>query len=287
MLSIGRFAPSPTGDLHFGSLISAAASYLQAKSTGGAWLVRIEDIDPPREVPGSAKHILQDLEHFGMRPDRDVLYQSTRTPAYEKAINDLLESGQAYWCGCSRSELPASGIYPGTCKEGLPTGKTPRAVRLRVDDRFIRFQDKIQGVIEENLEESIGDFIIKRADGLTAYQLAVVVDDAHQKVTEVVRGADLLDSTARQIFLQQTLGLQTPVYAHHLLAIDTKHRKLGKRHGSDPIINQSVPDALRQVLELLGHSCPPFDELQDVWSWAMKNWQLARVPRESKVIPTS
>jgi glutamyl-Q tRNA(Asp) synthetase len=287
MSSIGRFAPSPTGDLHFGSLIAAAASYLQAKSTGGTWLIRIEDIDPPREVPGSAKHILQDLERFRMKPDRDVLYQSTRTPAYEEAIGDLLQSGQAYWCGCSRSELPASGIYPGTCREGLPTGKTPRSVRLRVSDRSIRFHDKIQGVIEENLEESVGDFIIKRADGLAAYQLAVVVDDAYQKVTEVVRGADLLDSTVRQVFLQQTLGLQTPVYAHHPLAVDTENKKLGKRYGSDPITSQSAPDVLRQVLESLGHSCPPFGELQEVWSWAMKNWQLARVPRESKVVLTS
>ena len=154
----GRFAPSPTGDLHFGSLISAVASYLQAKSTGGQWLVRVEDIDPPREVSGSADRILGDLQRFGMRTDQPVLYQSQRTEAYECAITDLLDRGQAYWCGCSRSELPASGVYAGTCRDGLPKGKSSRAVRLRVSDEAVGFTDLVQGRIEESLQKQVGDF---------------------------------------------------------------------------------------------------------------------------------
>ena len=178
----GRFAPSPTGDLHFGSLIAAVASYLEVKSSGGRWLVRIEDVDQPREVPGSAASILAELQRFGMQSDLPVLYQSQRTEAYESAVTSLFNRNQAYWCGCSRSELPASGIYPGTCSEGLPPEKSPRSVRLRVHHEPIAFADQVQGLIQENLAETVGDFIIRRADRLTAYQLAVVVDDAFQGV---------------------------------------------------------------------------------------------------------
>lgn len=284
MIAIGRFAPSPTGDLHFGSLLAAVASFLQVKSAGGQWLVRVEDIDPPREIPGSAARILKDLQRFGMHPDQDVLYQSTRTAAYERAIKELLDSGKAYWCGCSRSELPASGIYQGTCRNGLPTGKSPRAVRLRVNDEIIRFNDGIQGVIEEDLRETVGDFVIRRADGLAAYQLAVVVDDAYQGITEVIRGADLLDSTARQIHVQKCLGLTTPVYAHHPLVIDEEGRKLGKRFGSDPIACQPAPRVLRKALEILGHPGPKNPTLNGLLLWALDNWQLSRVPRLSKVV---
>ena len=284
MVSIGRFAPSPTGDLHFGSLLAAVASYLQAKSCGGQWLVRIEDIDPPREVSGSAAGILQDLERFGMHPDREVLYQSTRTGAYEFAINKLLDSGIAYLCGCSRSEIPASGIYPGTCRYGLPPGKTARSVRLRVSDKIIRFNDAIQGLVAENLAETVGDFVIKRADGVAAYQLAVVVDDAFQGITEVVRGADLLDSTARQVYLQQLMGFKTPLYAHHPVITDAKGRKLGKRYGSDPITSLSPLQVLRRALVALAQPCPALAGMDEVWHWALRNWQLSRIPAVRELI---
>jgi glutamyl-Q tRNA(Asp) synthetase len=284
MISIGRFAPSPTGDLHFGSLLAAVASYLQVKSSGGKWLIRIEDIDPPREVAGSAVRILQDLERFGMHPDRDVLYQSTRTKAYQLAIQELLDSGKAYWCGCSRSELPASGIYPGICRDGLPPGKTARSVRLRVSNQIIRFNDAVQGPAEENLSETVGDFVIRRADGLAAYQLAVVVDDSFQKITEVVRGADLLDSTARQIYLQQRLGLETPVYAHHPVVTDEGGRKLGKRYGSDPIVSMSPLQVLRRALSALGQPCPEINSIDDLWHWALTNWKLSNIPAVRELV---
>ncbi|MFC1740676.1 tRNA glutamyl-Q(34) synthetase GluQRS [Pseudomonadota bacterium] len=283
MNATGRFAPSPTGELHFGSLLSAVASYLQAKSAGGQWLIRIEDIDPPREVPGSAGRIIADLERFGMQSDREILYQSTRSAAYEQALDDLLATGHAYWCGCSRSEIPTSGIYPGTCKNGLPKGKSPRSVRLRVSDRIIRFHDRIQGLVEENLAQTVGDFVIRRADGFAAYQLAVVLDDAFQKVTEVVRGADLLDSTTRQIHLQQCLGLKTPVYAHHPVVTGSDDKKLGKRYGSDPIASLPPPHMLRQVLRVLGQPCPGQLALDKLWRWALDNWKLPKVPGQTNV----
>lgn len=278
MISIGRFAPSPTGDLHFGSLLAAVASFLQAKSTGGQWLVRIEDIDPPREIPGSAGRILEDLTRLGMEPDQEVLYQSTRMQAYDLAIDELLDNGQAFWCGCSRSELPASGVYPGTCRNGIAAGKSPRSVRLRVNDTPVRFNDRVQGLIEENLLEIVGDFVIRRADGLPAYQLAVVVDDAFQEITEVVRGADLLDSTARQVYLQRCLGYDTPIYAHHPVVVDDKGRKLGKRFGSDPIGSQTATQILHKALDALGQCCPEQADIDDFWRLAIQNWQLSRIP---------
>jgi len=279
MYRTGRFAPSPTGELHFGSLIAAVASYMQAKSAGGRWLVRIEDIDPPREVPGSAGRILQDLQRFGLKPDQPVLYQSARTEAYEIVIRQLLDYDQAYWCGCSRSELPATGPYPGTCSRGIPAGKTPRSVRLRVKDAVIAFNDLIQGPVEEILSESVGDFVIRRADGLAAYQLAVVLDDAYQGVTEIIRGADLLDSTARQIYLQRCLGLDTPAYAHHPVALGTDGAKLSKRFNSDPVAALSAERALEAALRFLGQPCPQGLSQAGLLKWALENWQLSRIPR--------
>jgi glutamyl-Q tRNA(Asp) synthetase len=260
---VGRFAPSPTGDLHFGSLLAAVASYLQAKSSGGVWLLRVDDIDPPREVPGSAARIISDLQRLGMRPDGAVLYQSQRTHAYETARDALLRRGMAFWCGCSRSDLTGTGAYPGTCRNGLPAGKTPRSV---------------QGPVQENLETTAGDFVIWRADGLPAYQLAAVVDDAFQAVSEVVRGADLLDSTARQIYLQACLGLPTPAYAHHPLAVGPDGQKLSKRFQSDPIAALPPAQALAAALDFLGQACPKGLELSALWDWAMEHWNLSRVP---------
>jgi glutamyl-Q tRNA(Asp) synthetase len=276
---IGRFAPSPTGDLHFGSLVSAVASYLQARRSGGQWLVRIEDIDPPREVSGSAASIIEDLERFGMNTDRPVLYQSTRMEAYERACKRLLDGGMAYWCGCSRKDLPPGGVYPGTCRDGLSAGKSPRSIRLRVAGACIRFTDLVQGPLEEAPERTSGDFVIFRADGLPAYQLAVVVDDAHQGVTEVVRGADLLDSTARQIQLQRNLALPRPDYAHHPVAVQENGTKLSKRHRSDPVSNKQPVEAIRLALEFLGQTPPCGLRLDQLWSWALENWQLKQVPR--------
>jgi glutamyl-Q tRNA(Asp) synthetase len=277
--TIGRFAPSPTGDLHFGSLIAAVASFLQAKSSGGRWLVRVEDIDPPREVPGSAARILADLRRFGMESDGPVLYQSARTAAYRQALERLLDSGRAFWCGCSRADLPESGVYPGTCRDGLPSGREPRAVRLRVDDQAISFDDRIQGEVRENLAATVGDFVLWRADGLPAYQLAVVVDDAYQEISEVVRGADLLPSTARQIHLQRCLGLPTPAYAHHAVAMGSDGHKLSKRQGSDPVAGTDPELALTRALHFLVQPCPVDLDLPALWGWALRHWDLARIPR--------
>lgn len=276
----GRFAPSPTGELHLGSLVAAVASYLEARAHDGEWLVRIEDLDPPREVPGSADRILSDLAHFEMVSDGPVLFQSMRTPAYEEAIAYLLENGLAYWCGCSRRDLSPGRTYPGTCSSGLPAGRRPRTVRLRVPRQPIRFVDRIQGETECDLASSCGDFVVRRADGLPAYQLAVVVDDAFQQITDVVRGADLLDSTARQIHLQRCLGLPTPGYAHIPIVRRADGSKLSKRLRSDPIAARDGATALGQALAFLGHA-PPRLDLSGTWAWARKNWTLSRVTRFS------
>ncbi len=284
MQRIGRFAPSPTGDLHFGSLVAAVASYLQAKSSGGQWLIRVEDIDPPREIPGSTDRILQDLQRFDMPSDQPVLLQSQRSEAYRLATTDLLDRGLAYWCGCSRSELPPSGVYPGTCRNGLPKEKSPRSVRLRVGNEAVGFTDLIQGRIEDNLMEVVGDFVIRRADGLAAYQLAVVVDDAFQGVTEIVRGADLLGSTTRQIHLQKCLGLVTPVYAHHPVTTGKDGQKLSKRLGSDPISSLPPSQVLEMALSFLGQPRPGGLSYKELWGWAFDNWRLSRIPRSVNVV---
>jgi glutamyl-Q tRNA(Asp) synthetase len=276
---VGRFAPSPTGELHFGSLLAAVASYLQAKTAGGHWLIRIEDIDPPREVPGSAERILKDLHAFGLQSDLPVLYQSQRTAAYRSAAAQLIKRGLAFNCGCSRADLPASGIYAGTCRNGLAAGKTARSIRLKTTEEPIRFLDHIQGQQQENLAETVGDFVIWRADGLPAYQLAAAVDDAFQEVSEVTRGADLLHSTARQIHVLNSLGLPAPEYAHHPVACGEDGRKLSKRRQSDPVGALSRDQALKKALHFLGQPCPEDLGLKASWNWALENWRLSRVPR--------
>lgn len=270
----GRFAPSPTGDLHFGSLVAAVASLLEARRNDGKWLIRIEDIDPPREIPGSAERILHDLARLGMESDEPVLFQSTRKQAYEEAITSLLENGNAYWCGCARSDLPPSGIYPGTCRDGLAPGREPRAVRLRTNEIPVAFEDRLQGIVTENLVEDVGDFVIRRADGLPAYQLAVTVDDAFQAITEIVRGADLLDSTPRQVFLQQQLGLHTPVYAHIAMAMGVDGAKLSKRSAADPVRSLEPHIAITAALRFLGLDPPVLDDLDTTWNWALQNWDI-------------
>jgi len=274
---IGRFAPSPTGELHFGSLVAAVGSWLQARRHGGRWLVRVEDLDPPREVPGSAGRILDELERFGMTPDGAVVHQSERQEAYDQALERLHTAGLLFPCACTRKELP-NGPYPGTCRDGLPPGREGRSLRVRVRDETISVRDRVQGELRENLAHSCGDFVVQRADGLTAYQLAVVVDDAWQGVTEVVRGADLVGSTPRQVYLQRALGLPTPHYLHLPVVRDPEGRKLGKRFGSDPVAALPTLDALGSALAFLGHPAPSHDRLQQRWDWALAHWDPTRIP---------
>lgn len=278
--TIGRFAPSPTGELHFGSLIAAVGSFLEARRQGGLWRVRIEDLDPPREVPGSARRILEDLARFGLLPDGPVLRQSTRSTAHEDALESLRNAGLLFPCACTRKMLP-EGPYPGTCRDGIPPGRRPRSLRVRVPDRLIDFEDDVQGPVCVNLADEVGDFVVRRADGLIAYQLAVVVDDAWQGITEVVRGADLLDSTPRQIYLQEALGLPRPRYLHLPLARDAQGRKLSKRDGSDPVARRSPLEALEEALAFLGHAPPKHDTLQARWDWAHRHWDPRRIPRRT------
>ncbi len=280
---IGRFAPSPTGRLHFGSLLAAVASYLQARKAHGKWLVRIENIDPPREIEGSAEAILSDLATIGMIADEPVLFQSHRFKAYQQSCEQLIQSGLAYWCGCSRKDLPATGIYPGTCRNGLPPGKLPRALRVKVGNVPLSFMDEIHGKQVDDLQSSIGDFVIKRADGVYAYQLAVVVDDAFQHVTEVVRGTDLLDSTARQIWLQKCLGLPTPGYVHIPTAVLPDGSKLSKSMDSASITRQRPAEALRAALIFLGHE-PPAGDLASIWNWAIENWSVDRLSKDHDIV---
>jgi glutamyl-Q tRNA(Asp) synthetase len=283
---IGRFAPSPTGPLHFGSLVAALASWLDARAAGGRWLVRMEDLDKPREQPGAADAILRQLEALGLTWDGAVLYQSTRAARYRAALDQLTRAGLTYPCGCTRREIADSAlgidgahVYPGTCRDGLPPGKPARAIRVRTAAEPIRFVDRIQGECAQHVEHEVGDFVALRADGLFAYQLAVVVDDADQGITDVVRGADLLDSTARQILLQRQLGFSTPRYAHLPVAVNAVGDTLSKQTGAAPIDAAHGAAALARALLFLGHP-PPIDlPPGELLPWALAHWDVARVPR--------
>jgi len=255
---IGRFAPSPTGPLHLGSLVAAMASYLDAKAHGGQWLVRIEDVDRDRNVAGADEHILASLRRCGMAWDGDVTWQTRREALYDAALLQL--AGNIYPCGCSRREildsqtrLAGSGnanaalVYPGTCRAGLAPGKVPRALRLRtpVDDaRVIGFTDRWHGHVSQDITMEVGDFVIRRADGFWAYQLAVVVDDGAQGITDIVRGADLLDSTPRQLYLQELLGLPHPRYLHVPVVVNADGEKLSKQTGAQAFDNGASADTL-------------------------------------------
>lgn len=289
---IGRFAPSPTGPLHFGSLVAATASFLDARKHEGKWLVRIEDIDPPRAVPGSSGQILRTLEAFGMSWDGPVMYQSMRIADYENALVKLDRLGLVYPCTCSRKEVAsvsATGvegpIYPGTCRDAATRlERETFAWRMRTNSDVIRFEDAIQGAQAQQLEDEIGDFVLKRADGLFAYQLAVVVDDHEQGITNVVRGSDLLASTPRQIYLQNMMGFPTPAYAHVPIAINANGEKLSKQTLAKPIKTINPEASLWQALSFLGQSPPEYlcqEPLDSVWRWAISHWELAKIPKQA------
>jgi glutamyl-Q tRNA(Asp) synthetase len=249
----GRFAPSPTGALHFGSLVAAVGSWLCARHAGGQWLVRMEDIDPPREVPGAAAAILAALPAFGLQADAPVLFQSQRTAAYDEAFARLQAAGQVFPCWCSRSDLAgAAGLHRGGQCVAAPDPARAPAWRLRVPNTEVAFDDALQGTQRQNLRDGVGDFVIKRVEGWYAYQLACVVDDAAQGITEVVRGSDLLDSTPRQIWLQRCLGLPTPRYLHLPLALDAHGHKLSKSEGASALDLAEPMPALRRSLAFLG-----------------------------------
>lgn len=287
---IGRFAPSPTGPLHFGSLVAALGSYLQARQQAGLWFVRIDDLDTPRVVPGAADTILAQLDAFGFEWDGAVVYQHNRRDAYQAALQQLRAQDAVYPCACTRRDLisDASGnrIYPGHCRNGIAAGRSARSERVRCKDIAIQFEDCIQGTVSQRLEQFSGDFPVLRADGLHAYHLAVVVDDAAQGVTQVVRGADLLPSTPSQIHLQQLLNLPTPGYCHLPVAYDANGDKLSKQTGA-PALDPGQPlPALIQALRHLGLQTPAALEhasTSTLWQWAFEHWQMPA--RDSNATP--
>ncbi len=292
---IGRFAPSPTGPLHFGSLVAAVASYCDARKNNGQWLLRMEDLDKPRTVKGAADTILHQLESFGFEWDGPVLYQSERDSFYHDALAALKAKLLIYPCTCTRKEIHDSSIafgiegviYPGTCLQQPIKPNAPIAWRIKSDNVKISFHDAIQGQISQTLNTDIGDYILKRADGLFAYQLAVVVDDAAQGITHVVRGADLLDSTPRQIYLQRMLGYQSPMYAHIPVATNAAGEKLSKQTLAKAIIDECAAELIINVLEFLGqHPEKTLNNasLQDIWHWATHHWDIQKVPR-TRTIP--
>lgn len=289
----GRFAPSPTGPLHFGSLVTAVGSYLDAKSHNGEWLVRIEDLDPPREVPGAARDILVLLEKLGMEWDGEVVYQSQRYDLYRAALARLKKQALVYPCFCSRKEVAALSItgidgpiYPGTCRNAQGEGQNGKsqkrsAVRVKTERRSIALTDRVQGFLSQCIGQDIGDFVLHRADGLFAYQLAVVVDDADQWMTHVVRGADLFDSTPRQIFLQQLLGYPLPAYMHLPLVTNRRGEKLSKQTFAAPVSQFNVLSQLVAALRFLGQNPPQAlldSNLETFWRWAVQHWQTDRIP---------
>lgn len=285
---IGRFAPSPTGLLHLGSLFTALASFLDARACNGRWLVRMEDLDPPREMAGAADTILRTLEHYGLYWDGTVWFQSTRHAFYEETVQHLLREKLAFYCTCSRKDLQLLSVdsYPGTCRGRHHPPPGPAAIRVQVNDTPIRFVDALQGACEFNLQQEGGDFIIKRRDGLYAYHLGVTLDDAAQGVTHIVRGIDLLDSTPRHCYLQQRLGLPVPRYAHLPVLVNEQGQKLSKQTFATPIpLTDPVP-WLFECLRALGQQPP--DTLRqasrdDLLLWGVQNWSLHRVPRQQAI----
>ena len=278
---VGRFAPSPTGPLHFGSLLAAVASYLQARANNGRWLLRIENIDPPRADPEAIPLILEALEAFGFEWDGPVTYQSQFADRHYALVEQLLKQGQAYPCTCSRRTLasarrgPLGIVYPGTCRSGCLDGES--AIRIRTNNDAVCFTDGLQGRQCQRLESETGDFVIRRRDGLLAYHLAVAVDDVDQGITEVVRGIDLMDSTPRQIFIQRSLGMRSPAYMHIPVATGKNGQKLSKSYGAAPV--KTDPEANRLYAALQALRQDPPDVLKsaatpEIWNWAFNEWDI-------------
>ncbi|WP_456954686.1 tRNA glutamyl-Q(34) synthetase GluQRS [Lysobacter sp. HA35] len=278
----GRFAPSPTGDLHAGSLLAALGSWLFARRAGGRWLVRVEDVDTPREAPGAAQRQLDALKAFGLHADEPVEFQSDRYALYRAALEDLADRGLAFPCWCSRSDLAASGGVHRACVRAPDANRSP-AIRLRVaDETRVRFDDDLLGPQVQDVDVEVGDFVLYRADGLSAYQLAVVVDDAAQDITHVVRGADLLDSTPRQILLQRALGLSTPGYAHLPVVVDEEGRKLSKSLASNPVDPRDPLPALHRAWKALGQVALQHSSDDTPRGWlerAVAAFDPAKIPR--------
>lgn len=281
---VGRFAPSPSGPLHAGSAVAALASYLDCLAHGGTWLVRIEDLDTPRNIPGADRVILQQLQTLGMHWDAEVLYQSRRLSAYQSAFDTLLSLNLIYPCGCTRREIADSVLrlqghfpegerpYPGTCRSGLAEGRQALSWRLRVPEGQISFQDRWQGPVTQNVAEAVGDFVLRRADGIWAYQLAVVIDDAYQGVTHIVRGEDLLSSTARQLLLGEMLGLAPAQYLHVPLVTDALGQKLSKQNGAAALDLTDPLRVLQKAWRALGFDPLPVVDVKGFWAAAIPVW---------------
>ncbi len=290
MLYVGRFAPSPTGPLHFGSLVAAVASFLEAKTHHGKWLLRIEDLDTPRVQARATDDIIRTLASFGFEWDGAIMYQSQRTEAYLNAFTQLKDKQLIYPCTCTRKEIADSAshigiegiMYPGTCLTQAIKPNAPVAWRIKTSNQAIHFNDVIQGDIHQNLAYDIGDFVLKRADHLFTYQLAVVVDDAEQGITHIVRGADLLNSTPRQIYLQTQLNFNTPNYAHIPIATNNDGQKLSKQTLAKSLSSSAAPTALVSALTFLNQAPPielKHENLSTCWQWALANWNCALIPK--------
>ncbi len=290
----GRFAPSPTGALHFGSLIAAVGSYLEAKSHNGEWLVRIENLDKPREIPAASHEILSALEILGMEWDHEVIYQDQREDAYENVLTILNKRGLTYPCTCTRKEIADSSItgisgqiYAGTCRNNVQNKDRPGAIRIKTDNNIIEFEDSLHGLTSQRLESETGDFILRRSDGIYAYQLAVVADDATQGITNVVRGADLLDSTPRQIYLQKLLGYSTPTYMHLPVAVNNRGKKLSKQTNAALLDTSNPVKQLIEAVNFLGQE-PPIELLENnvssFWKWAIENWHPEKIHKKNRPI---
>lgn len=302
---IGRFAPSPTGPLHFGSLISALASFLDARNHQGQWLVRMEDLDPPREKPEAADSILRTLEEHGLQWDGSVIYQSQRHQAYEEALSKLLNADLVYRCNCTRQQLQMTGgIYNGRCRQQSPNKNDRIALRLKVNDLpsahreknakttdvNIHFIDAFQHSQHQNLADEVGDFILRRKDGLFAYQLAVVVDDIHQQITHIIRGSDLLDSTPRQLFLFHLLNAPAPQYGHIPVALSREGQKLSKQNLAPPLDAHAANMNLWHALDFLRQSPPTALQkapIADILDWAINHWQPTSIPCSMGIVEPS
>ncbi len=285
----GRFAPTPSGPLHFGSIVAALASCLQARAHGGEWHLRIDDLDAPRVAPGAIDAILTCLRALGFLWDGEVIYQSRRTAAYATRLRQLQQVGLAYPCGCSRKEIAAAGLqgndgplYPGTCRNGLAPGRRPHAYRINTSGARVRFDDGVLGLQERELERSSGDFVLYRMDGVYSFHLASAVDDAELGMTEIVRGADLLESSARQIWLIDLLSLPVPRYAHVPVAVDANGEKLSKQTHAAPVDPAHPVAPLWRALRFLGQAPPEAlrsQSLTALWEWSLEHWRLERVPK--------